>query len=45
MGLPPLTSEDVFDMLGSLKVAKTFDGFRGVRRGRRCINRLLRAFR
>jgi acyl-CoA synthetase (NDP forming) len=29
VGLPPLTSEDVFDMLGSLKVAKTFDGFRG----------------
>jgi acyl-CoA synthetase (NDP forming) len=29
VGLPPLTSEDILDMLGSLKVAKTFDGFRG----------------
>jgi acyl-CoA synthetase (NDP forming) len=29
VGLPPLTSEDVLDMLGGLKVAKTFDGFRG----------------
>jgi len=29
VGLPPLTSEDILDMLCSLKVAKTFAGFRG----------------